>query len=187
MGSAKIRTAAVVLVPIAPGSAPANSIFSDSSNSNAFTNKTAGDSVQPVGAVASSDAFAKRAKNMSGETIPANRPVSRVSDGSIVPADSDAAQGQRPIGVTMEEIPHEAFGMVGLVGRNLAGALGGLEFSPGQDLYVSEDGSGYTADPDHFTENDDSLILIGIADCADNETGTAAPDLILLRQILVRP
>lgn len=187
MGSAKIKTSAIILVPIPAAQAPANSIFSNSGDSNAFTNKTFSSESIPVGAVSSADAFAKRARNMTGEELPANVPVSRASDGSVVRADSDAAQGQRPIGVTLEVIADGDYGLVGLVGRNLAGALAGFEFTPGQDLYVSEDGNGYTADPDSFTGGDDSLILIGIADCASDEMGTDAPDLILLRQILVRP
>ncbi len=187
MGSAKIKVSAVILVPVDPDDVPNNSIYSDIGNSNALSNKTSGGTEQAVGAVSSSDAFSKMAKNVSGSSIAANLPVSRASDGSIVLADSDAAQGQRPIGVTMEEIPHDSFGLIGLIGRNLPGALSTFSFVPGADLYIPEDGTGYTADPESFTNSDDSLILIGVADCADGDMSGDAPDLILLRQILVRP
>ena len=120
MGVAKIKTTLVEFVPIDPSTAPANSIYSDVSNSSTFSNKNSiGDSTA-VAAVP--DAFAKQARNTTGSTIAANSPVSRSSDGSIVPADSDSAQGQRPIGVTLESIAHNAFGLIGLVGRNISGA-----------------------------------------------------------------
>lgn len=184
MGYASIKTKSVEFDPINPGDAKPNSIYVDTLNSNTFSNKNDEGSNQSV--AAAPDSFAKQAKNMTGITIPAMTPISRSGDGSIVPADSDAAQGQRPIGVTMEAIAHNSFGLIGLVGKNITDALTSYSFTPGQDLYVSETG-GYTSDGNAFSGNNDSLILIGIADCADSDASSTAPDLILLRQILVRP
>jgi hypothetical protein len=184
MGYAIIKTKAVEFEPINPNDARPNSIYVDTLNANTFSNKNDEGTNQTV--AAAPDSFAKQAKNMTGVTIPAMTPISRAGDGTIVPADSDAAQGQRPIGVTMEAILHNSFGLIGLVGKNITGALTSYSFSPGQDLYVSETG-GYTADGNSFSGDNDSLILIGIADCADGDASASAPDLILLRQILVRP
>lgn len=182
MGVAKIRTTAIQFDPVDPSTLPVNSIYVDATNGESFSNKTS----SGAEVTAATDAFAKMAKNISGVTIPANYPVSRMSDGSIIAADSDSANGQRPIGVTMQAIPNDTFGLIGLVGRNMAGALTSYGFAPGQDIYISQS-EGYTADASTFTGDNDSIILIGIADCADNVMSSQGNDLILLRQILVRP
>lgn len=186
MAVAQIKTTAVVLDPISSASAPANSLYSDSGNAGVFTNKSQGGTPTAVGAGSASDSFAKLAKNTTGSTIALGTAVSKASDGSIVPADSDAAQGQQVYGITSAAILNNAFGVVYLVGRNVPGILTGLGFTAGQDIYISQT-AGFTADPNSFTGNDDTVTLIGIADCADNAISSTATDLVMCRQRLVSP
>lgn len=187
MAVAQFKTSCVVLDPIAGAAAPANSIYSDSDNAGAFTNKSQGGEDTAVGAGSSSDAFAKLAKNTSGSTIPAGTAVSKsTADGSIVPADSDAAQGQQVIGITSAGIANGAFGIINLVGRNIPGCLSGQGFTVGQDIYISQT-AGFTNDPSQFSGSGETVTLIGIADCADNVLSTTATDLVMCRQKLLGP
>ena len=126
------------------------------------------------------------AKNETGNSIPIHTAVSKSSNGTIVTADSDAAQGQQAIGVTLEQIANNTFGRIGLVGRNVPGALTGLGITSGQDVYISET-AGFTNDPNSFTGDDDTVIFIGIADSADGVASGTATDLIMVRQVLVTP
>lgn len=186
MGSASIKCKAVVFVPTTAASAPANSIFSDSGNSNAFSNQTTGGTTTAVGATSSVDAFTKLAKNTLGVTIPAFTAVCRAPDGSLVVADSNGVGTQQPLGVTLAAIANGAFGRVGLVGRNIPGAIAGLGFTIGDDVYISET-AGFTTDPASFVGGNDSIVLIGIADSADNTQSVVATDLVMVRQKLVSP
>ena len=118
--------------------------------------------------------------------IPINTPVSKKTDGTIVPADSDAADGQVFIGITSEEIASGSQGIVKLVGQNITGALTGLGFAVGDDVYLAETG-GYTNDPNSFTGDDDSIIRIGVADCSEGTASSTANDLIMFPEVLIRP
>jgi hypothetical protein len=128
----------------------------------------------------------KTMENGAGSTIPAYTPVSKKIDGTIVHADSDATDGQRFIGITGEEILSGATGTVKLVGQNLAGAISGLGYSVGDDVYLSESG-GYTNDPNSFTGDNDSIIRVGIADCSEGSASSTATDLIMFSEVLIRP
>lgn len=184
MGRARFRTEAVVFDPIAGGDAPNNSIYSDSNNANAFSSKSSAGVENPV--VAASDAFIKRAQNTTGVSITALKAVSKSTDGSIVLADSDSAQGQRVYGVALETIANNAYGRIGLVGRNVPGALTGLGFSVGDSIFISQT-AGFTNDPNTFTDDNDTITFIGIADCADNTTSAIATDLVMIRQEILAP
>jgi len=138
------------------------------------------------GSAPTADRFIKIGVNNSGETIPANRLVSRLANGSLVIADSDSASGQQPFAVTQEEILDGASGEVLLMGPNAEGALTGLGFTTGDSIYLSEDAS-FTNDANSFTGEDDSIIKVGIADCASGIASGVATDLILLREVILRP
>lgn len=184
MTIAKFKVEALVFEPIAAASAPNNSLFSDSANANLFTNKSAGGSPDPIGA--STSVLVKQMENQSGSTIASGRPVSKKANGTIVEGDSDAALAQQLIGITLQSIAHAALGNVALLGQNVPGAVTGLGFAPGQDIYLSETG-GYTNDPNSFTGNNDSIIRIGIADCPAGAASGTATDLVLFPEVIARP
>jgi len=128
----------------------------------------------------------KSMQNKSGATIDAGKPVSKKADGSIVPADSDSADGQTFVGITVDSIADDATGDVYLVGQNIPGALTGLGFTPGQDIFISES-TGFTNNPDSFSGGDDTITRVGIADCAAGAASDTVTDLIIFAEIQVTP
>lgn len=184
----KIRATVVKLEPIDPGVTvpPNNSLFADSTHANAFTNK---DNVGTNSAVATStsDATLKAMQSGYPGTIPPYTPVSKLANGKIVPADSDAADGQAVCGIT-----HEAFAslndikLVRCPGPNVANALVGLGYACGDEVFLGETG-GYTNDPSTFSGLNDSIIKIGVADCAAGAASATVTDLILWPDVVARP
>jgi hypothetical protein len=187
MAVAKFNTEVLILTPTAPGNAPANSVYLDSSNSNALSTKTAGNANVQVGNASAQDVMVKTMQNLSGAAIPAGKPVSKKADGSIVSADSDAVDGQRYIGISLDAINNNATGRVLLVGPNVVNAVQGLGFIPGQDIYISESGGGYTNNFGSFTGNNDSVIKVGVADCSAGVANGVATDLIMFSEVVIRP
>jgi hypothetical protein len=129
--------------------------------------------------------FEKSFVNGAGAPMIVNELISLATDGSIVEADSDSAQGQRPIGFLKAATAFPGNGKVIMFGRNLAGVLAGLGFAPGDDIYMSETAGQLTNDPNTFTGGNDTIVRLGIACMAENTTGSLATDLILMREILI--
>jgi len=125
--------------------------------------------------------------NNSGINIPINKPVSIKPDGGIEMADSDAVNGQEPIGITLEAINDSFSGIVALFGRNMPGALTGLGYTPGDDIFIDEIAGGYTNTTSGFTGDNDSVVRLGVAAVADGITNVNATDLIMIREVLLRP
>lgn len=142
--------------------------------------------VSPELGVDSSNPMIKLMYNDSGSEIPAGRPVSKKSDGSIVPSDSDDPDGQIYIGITKWAIPDGEIGQVYLVGPNIKDALTGMGAFPGQPVFISQS-SGYTLDANEFTGDDDSIIRVGYADCSAGVASSTAPDLIMFSDIIATP
>lgn len=184
--TAKIKVSALVFDPIPASAAPSNSIYSDSSNANAFTNTSSGGDPVQVGESSSSSTLIKSMQNLSGATIPAGKPVAKKANGSIIAADSDGVATQQFIGIALASIANNATGNVAIVGQNVVGAVSGLGFAPGDDVYLSEAG-GYTNDPNSFTGSNDSIIRVGIADCAAGSASATATDLIMFAEVQARP
>lgn len=141
-----------------------------------------------ISSTGGSNLLSKQMQNLSGVTIPAGVPIAKMPNGSIARADSDGAGGlQNFIGISGASIADATQGAVILVGANLAGVITGLGFAPGQDIYLSESG-GYTNTPaTAFSNNDDSIIKIGVADCAAGAASSTATDLIMFPTVEVRP
>jgi hypothetical protein len=184
---AKIKTAAVVLEPTTPASAPAGSIFNDSTNGNAFTNKTTGGSVDQVGATSSADYLVKYKKNMTGATIPAYKRVALKTDSTIVLADSDNSVAMLDIGMSLDAIDHNAFGRVLLNGANAPGALTSLGFATGDHIYLSKTPGALTNSTSGFDPNTDTIMRVGIADCATGIASAVATDLIMTVEVYSSP
>jgi len=143
------------------------------------------DTVQISSSLGSS-LLVKSMKNTSGVQIPLGAPIAKLADGGISQADSDAVGKQIWIGVANETIAINAFGQVVLVGPNIAGALTGKGFTPGDHIFLSQDGS-YINDSTLLTGGNDSLIRVGYADCADGVQSATATDLIMFAAVLSRP
>lgn len=119
-------------------------------------------------------------------TILAGTPVAKAADGFLYPAESDVSNGKKYVGITLEAIGVGGSGQVFLCGWNLPGVVTGLGFAPGDDIYVGEAPGTYTNDPSAFTGLDDDIVRIGIADTADNTSGGAATDIIMLSDVAAR-
>jgi hypothetical protein len=65
--------------------------------------------------------------------------------------------------------------------------LVGLGFAPGDEIFVGETTGGYVNDIAPFTGNNDSIIKIGVADCAAGTASSVATDLILIPHVIARP
>ena len=127
-------------------------------------------------------------KQMQAGAAPMNigQPVSKRSDGKFVKADSDSPDGQAPCGILMSSVSGvDEFANVLLKGPNISGILDGKGFVPGDTIYLSENAN-LCNDP-VFTEDNDSFIRMGLADCASGEARSQATDLILNVAIIARP
>jgi len=122
--------------------------------------------------------------NGEGATLPQFSLVSIKTDGSIVFADSDSLDGQRPIGFVKTAINSGGQGVIILFGRKLASVVAGLGFVPGDDVYMSETSGQITNTPSAFTAGDDTIIRLGIACMGDNLSGSLATDMILMREVI---
>ena len=131
----------------------------------------------------SNDTTVKLAKNTTVSTIVAGTIVEKLATGGIQPA--TAASSNEMIGVALDAIGAAGFGRIKLLGENVAGAIAGLGFTPGQELFLGNAG-GYTNDP-NTVPGTSTLWRIGIADCGDNSFSATATDLIMFATPVLRP
>jgi hypothetical protein len=121
------------------------------------------------------------------DAVRAGRPVSKRADGKIMEADTDVIGASQPIGISLVPLGMNEIGNILLFGPNATGVLNGLGFIPGDEIFIGETTGGYVKDITTFSGNDDSIIRIGIADCAAGAASTMATDLILMSTIIARP
>lgn len=133
-----------------------------------------------------SNPFVKKMKNVTGSTIAINTPIAKLPDGSIAPADADGVGTQEVIGVAIEAILDTNFGLVHLIGPNVAGVLTSLGFAPGDEVYLS-DTAGYTNTPATLDAETESVVKLGVADCASNIMSAVATDLIFAAEVITQP
>jgi hypothetical protein len=169
---------------ISPAEQPNNALFIDSS-SNELSNKDSSGSTAPLAATASP--FNKQMQSGIVGTIAANTPVAKLSaNGKIAPAGSDTVNAQEYVGITLEDfVGYDSLGLVHCTGPNIAGVLPS-GFVPGDEVFLNE-GGGYISDPALFTGSNDSIIRLGIADCAAGAASAIATDLILFPEVIARP
>lgn len=189
MGYAKIRSEGIILVPQPAANALPGELYRDSANADTLTDQSTGGSDTPIGASSSDSLFTKIKKNTSFSTIPDKGLVALRPDGGIGLADSDGVNSQIVIGIAAGPIAADAFGSVRLFAPNIAGALAGLSFTPGQELYLNQStaNGGYTANPADLTDDNDSIVSVGYADCATGLQDTNAVDLIGFNSVIARP
>lgn len=129
--------------------------------------------------------FEKSFVNGFAGIIPAQTPVAIKTDGSIVPGDAEEASlASEVIGFTKVAIPQSTNGVVILFGRSVAGALAGLGFAPGDEIFIDETAGAMTNNTNTFTGNDDVILRLGVAAMPDSTTGSAATDLIMMREYI---
>lgn len=183
--SVGVKVDFIQLTPVNPASVPNGCVFLDASNGNVATVKSTGGTSDPVGNTSSDNLFIKQMQ-IDGP-IEVNKPVSKKANGRIVQGDSDSADGQMIVGMSLEAgLNAGDFINVFCIGANLAGALAGLGMTPGQEVFLSETG-GYTTDANSFTGNNDTIMKVGIADCAAGAASGTAVDLISFPEIVTRP
>jgi hypothetical protein len=180
---AKIRTNAVVFNPVSTDTTP-NTLFANNSGTLSSTDGSGG--TAPI--TRSADAAYGIKLMQAHETIRVGKTVSKRSDGTIVEAESDVAGRQQPVGIALVAFASAGDqGNVLLFAPNAPGVLTGLGFTPGDDIYVGETTGGYVNDITPFTGNDDSLIKVGVADCAAGAASGVVTDLIMITLVIARP
>jgi hypothetical protein len=174
------------IIPSAPATIPNNTVFIDSSNGNQASFKDQSGNVTVIGAVSASNIFIKEMQAEVAMSV--NTPIAKKSNGKIVPADTDESdETQRYVGITLTAaVNPDDLVQVLLVGANIANAVDGLGFTVGREVYLDE-GGGFTDDVTVFTGDDDSIIRVGIADCAAGLASSIAKDLIAFTEIVARP
>jgi hypothetical protein len=181
------KTSAVVLDPIPASTAPVGSLYNDSSNSNVFSNKTTTGDNQQIGASTEASLMVKLKKNMTGVAIAAYKRVALHTDGTMVLADSDNVSAMLDIGITIDPVNTGSFGRVLLNGANADGVLTGLGFTSGQAIFLSKTPGGLVNDVGSFNPATDTIMRVGIADCANNVASGTATDLIMTIEVYSRP
>lgn len=184
---ASFKGTSSAMAPVAPTAAPAGSTFIDSTNSNSLTYKSPSGALTVIGAATSSDIMVKSKKNLTGVTILAGKTVALKPDGSIALADNDGVNIQVVIGITQDEIEHNAFGRVMLNGPNAAGALTGLAFVSGEAILLSSTPGVLTNTAVGLNPSTMTIMKVGIADCATGTCSGTATDLIMEAEVISRP
>lgn len=184
---AAIRSSSSTMEPATPASAAVGSIFIDSTNSNALSFKNISGVVSVIGATSSENVLIKTKKNLTGSAIPSKTPVALMPDGSIAPADSDGTNIQVVIGIALENIDSGAFGTVMLNGPNAVGAVSGLGFTPGDAIMLSATPGILTNTQVGMDPITQTIMKVGVADCASGVCSGVATDLIMEAEVISRP
>lgn len=179
---AQIQTGALILTPVAASTAPANSLYVDST-SGSLTSK---DGTSTPGAIGSSGAnyLLKTMQNTSVVDIPALTPVAKKSDGGIVAADANDVAAKVVIGISLVLITAGSQGSVLLAGPNVPGAVAGKGFTPGEAIFMSEIAGGYVP-ASSLTDLGDKVVMIGYADCAEGAASATCVDLVMVLQTVI--
>ena len=121
------------------------------------------------------------------DLIPAFKPVALKSNGSIVLADADGLNTEVLIGFTLEPIAVGGKGKVLLTATNAPNVLSGLGFAPNETILLSKTAGVLTNDFNSFDINTDTIMKVGIADCANDTQSSVATDLIMMTEVLSQP
>ena len=139
--------------------------------------------------------------NKSGISIPVNKLVCLIPDGTIALSKIGTYSRQTIIGYSTSEIEDQGFGEIMLIGSNCSDVLVGMGFLPGDSILASNDDGGLTNTFAGIDPLISSVIKIGIADCRSNEIigivydengdpiseVTEARDMIMAYEVISRP
>lgn len=125
---------------------------------------------------------------VAGEAFDVGVPLSKRPDGRVVRADSDGIDRQNFCGTAKDAslgVDDEV--RVTLIGPNVSGALSSYLFVPGEEIYMGENPGSYVNTAAAFSGENDSIVRLGIADCAEGVASVIATDLILFPEVIARP
>lgn len=125
--------------------------------------------------------------NGSLSTILLHQPVALKSDGTVVLADADGLDNQMLIGFALENISVGGKGVILLSNPNAVGVIAGAGFTPGDTIMLSKTPGALTNNLNIFDPNTDTILKVGIADCADGIQSAIATDLIMSLEVLSKP
>lgn len=174
----------IQMQPVAPSIVPENAVFVDSQNSNTLSNKNNTNITITVVQETANILFKQM---QAGEDLSTHWPLAKLNNGKVVRFDANDPDRKNFCGYAMADVLNNAGVSVFLVGANLAGAINGLGFTPGDEVYIDNNGS-YTNDPSTIAIDQDSdIIKVGIADCAGGATASStAVDIITFPEIISR-
>lgn len=162
-------------------------LLTSSISSGDFLHAPTADAVFNLVIAASTSYTIKLKYNGSGSPLSSYKAVALKSDGTIVLADADGLDTQMLIGFTLDNIPIGERGRVLLSNPNAAGVLTGAGFAPGETIMLSKTPGVLTNDLGIFNPITDTILKVGIADCADGTQSSLATDLILSLEVLSEP
>lgn len=182
---AAVNARYIMLIPVDPSEVPNGALFLDANDGGAAKVKATGGNVDSIGSGAT-NLFVK--PMVTDGAFASGQPVAKKSNGKVVAADSDGISGeQNQIGFAMQASSGpDLLVNVLTCGPNVAGALTGMGFAPGQEVYLGEAG-GYVAANHAYQDGDDRIIRLGIADCPGGVASGVATDLVAFTEVIVNP
>lgn len=174
----------IQMEPVTSLEVPNGALFIDSANFNSITYKNPSGINTSLTETTAESLLIKQMQ--SGEaSIDRYAPVAKAASGKVFQAESDGEQAF--VGFALEAVSgvDQLFNVL-LVGVNLESAVSGLGFIPGQDVLIGENGE-YVNSVSGFSNLDDSIIKVGVADCAAGVASPVATDLIVFSDVIARP
>lgn len=180
---AAIKSSYVMLVPVNPDDVPNNCVFLDETQGNQVAIKT---NMGGVSNVVGAESLLFKPM-ITAQAISIHQPVGKLSNGKIVPAESDVP-GQTFIGFALTGGANDGDPVnVLLIGANIAYLLAGKGFTTGQTVYLSMNTGEYTNDPSTLADPINNVIKVGIADCLGGIASSVATDLITFVEKIAEP
>ena len=187
MTLASIKAQYVVLVPVAESAVPAGCLFLDSANANQMTVKGTDSIPATVNTGGGGGTNYFITSMIASGPIAIRRPLNKRADGKVsdaVATNSDNRQNICGYSLTPSASDGDVISVL-CVGPNLADALVGLGFATGDEIYLSDAG-GYTNTTSGLSAGIDSIIKLGVADCASGTASATATDLIGFSDVVSR-
>lgn len=176
----------IELVPSLPSEVPSKCLFVDSTNNNTPTYKNEYGVPGEIGTTqGSSSLFVKTME--AGGLFLINRPLSKKSDGTVILLDSDDPESNIFCAYSMEAATFIGQQVSVLcIGANVVGAVSGMGFLPGEEIFIGESGE-YVNSVSGFTGANDTIIKVGVADCSAGAASPVATDLIAFASVIAYP
>ncbi len=183
MSNAALRSLYLVLDPVDPSLVPNGTIFIDSSNGNLLSQKSAVGVVSVLASASGSNPFLRQM--VAGEAFAANKPLAIRPDGKVVLADSDGTNRTVFIGHSMQtSLGDGSVVSVLCVTATLGGAISGMGFTSGQNIYMGETAGTYTNNVSSFSGANDTYVKVGIALPPPGVASAAATDLLIFTELI---